>query len=117
MRSRWFACWLGPCCSFLCLLRCCIPSHRIICARPRCSPVSSDPNAKGWIANYDVHPVETHDETFEFDGKAHAGARVFARGVGFAPGIVVVHGMHELGINEPRLVSFARSLAASGSLS
>ena len=36
------------------------------------------------------------------------------RGVGFAPGIVVVHGMHELGINEPRLVSFARSLAASG---
>ena len=36
------------------------------------------------------------------------------RGVGFAPGIVVVHGMHELGINEPRLVAFARSLAASG---
>ena len=42
-------------------------------------------------------------------------ARVYLpRGVGFAPGIVVVHGMHELGIDEPRLVSFARSLAASG---
>lgn len=74
----------------------------------------SDPNAKGWIANYDVHPVDTRDETFEFNGKATA-ARVYSpRGVGFAPGIVVVHGMHELGINEPRLVSFARSLAASG---
>ncbi len=42
-------------------------------------------------------------------------ARIYLpRGVGFAPGIVVVHGMHELGIDEPRLVSFARSLAASG---
>ena len=36
------------------------------------------------------------------------------RGVGFAPGIVIVHGMHRLGIDEPRLVSFARALAASG---
>ena len=36
------------------------------------------------------------------------------RGVDSAPGIVVVHGMHELGINGPRLVSFARSLAAGG---
>ncbi len=42
-------------------------------------------------------------------------ARIYLpRGVGSAPGIVVVHGMHELGINEPRLVNFARSLAASG---
>jgi dienelactone hydrolase len=73
-----------------------------------------DANAKGWIATYDVHPVDTRDDTFEFNGKATA-ARVYSpRGVGFAPGIVVVHGMHELGINEPRLVSFARSLAASG---
>jgi dienelactone hydrolase len=74
----------------------------------------SDPNAKGWIANYDVHPVDTRDETFEVNGKPTP-ARVYSpRGVDFAPGIVVVHGMHELGINEPRLVSFARSLAASG---
>jgi dienelactone hydrolase len=74
----------------------------------------SDPNAGSWIANYDVHPVDTRDETFEFNGKPTP-ARVYSpRGVGFAPGIVVVHGMHELGINEPRLVSFARALAASG---
>ena len=74
----------------------------------------TDPNAKGWIANYDVHPVDTRDETFEFKGQS-VPARVYSpRGVGFAPGIVVVHGMHELGINEPRLVRLARSLAASG---
>ncbi len=74
----------------------------------------SDPNAKGWIANYDVHAVDTRDETFEVNGKATPARMYSPRGVGFAPGIVVVHGMHELGINEPRLVSFARSLAASG---
>ncbi|MFZ0705865.1 MAG: hypothetical protein WAM71_09715 [Candidatus Korobacteraceae bacterium] len=74
----------------------------------------SDPNAKGWIANYDVHPVDTRDETFEFNGNATPARMYSPRGVGFAPGIVVVHGMHYLGINEPRLVAFARSLAASG---
>lgn len=31
-----------------------------------------------------------------------------------APGLVLVHGVHHLGIDEPRLVSFARALSASG---
>ena len=74
----------------------------------------SDPHASDWIANYDVHPVEVHDTTFDFRGNAIPARVYLPRGVAFAPGIVVVHGMHELGIDEPRLVSFARSLAASG---
>jgi len=74
----------------------------------------SDPHAGGWIANYDVHPVDVSDMTFDFRGKPIPARVYLPRGVGFAPGIVVVHGMHELGINEPRLVGFARSLAASG---
>jgi len=74
----------------------------------------SDPHAQGWIANYDVHPVEVHDTTFAFRGQSIPARVYLPRGVGFAPGIVVVHGMHYLGIDEPRLVSFARSLAASG---
>jgi pimeloyl-ACP methyl ester carboxylesterase len=36
------------------------------------------------------------------------------RGVGFAPGIVIIHGMHRLGIDDPRLVNSARAVAASG---
>lgn len=73
-----------------------------------------DPDAQGWIANSGVHAIETRNETFDFDGQTIP-ARVYAPlGVGPAPGIVVVHGMHELGINEPRLVNFARALAASG---
>lgn len=74
----------------------------------------ADPHASGWIANYEVHAVDTRDSTFDFKGSTIP-ARIYTpRGIGFAPGIVLVHGMHELGINEPRLVSFARSLAATG---
>ena len=73
-----------------------------------------DPNAQGWIASYDTHPVDSRDQPFDFKGKPTPARMYSPRGIGFAPGIVVVHGMHELGINEPRLVSFARSLAASG---
>jgi pimeloyl-ACP methyl ester carboxylesterase len=74
----------------------------------------ANPDAKGWIANYDLHTVIVRDESFDFNGRA-VPARVYGpAGVAFAPGIVVVHGMHELGIDEPRLVNFARSLAASG---
>jgi dienelactone hydrolase len=36
------------------------------------------------------------------------------RGAGRAPGLVLVHGIHRLGVDEPRLVRFARALAESG---
>jgi pimeloyl-ACP methyl ester carboxylesterase len=74
----------------------------------------SNPRATGWIANYDVHAVEVHDTTFQFHGKVIPARVYLPQGFDSAPGIVVVHGMHELGIDEPRLVGFARSLAASG---
>jgi dienelactone hydrolase len=35
-------------------------------------------------------------------------------GVANPPGLVLVHGIHRLGIDEPRLVRFARAIAASG---
>jgi pimeloyl-ACP methyl ester carboxylesterase len=74
----------------------------------------AEPHATGWIANYDTHPVDVRDTTFDFRGRTIPARVYLPRGVGFAPGIVVVHGMHELGIDEPRLMNFARSLAASG---
>ena len=74
----------------------------------------SNPKATGWLARYDVHPVDVYDTSFDFRGKMLPARVYLPRGVGFAPGIVVVHGMHQLGIEEPRLVSFARALASSG---
>lgn len=42
-------------------------------------------------------------------------ARLYVpRGVQHPPAMVVVHGLHQLGMNEPRLVNFARSLAETG---
>ncbi len=42
-------------------------------------------------------------------------ARLYVpRGVTSAPGMVVVHGVHHLGIDEPRLVRFSRAIAAGG---
>ncbi len=74
----------------------------------------ADPHATGWIANYGVHPVDVRDTSFEFNGTAIPARIYLPHAVSSAPGIVVIHGMHELGINEPRLVNFARALAASG---
>jgi len=71
-------------------------------------------HARGWIADYGVHPVEVHNTTFDFRGTPLPARVYLPRGIGFAPGIVVVHGMHEAGIDEPRLVAFARTLASSG---
>ena len=42
-------------------------------------------------------------------------ARLYVpRGVVHPPGMVLVHGIHHLGIDEPRLMSFARAAASSG---
>lgn len=58
----------------------------------------------------------------EVSGELRMGDEVVAtrtyrpRGRAQAPGVVLLHGIHRAGIDEPRLVGFARSLAASGLL-
>ena len=74
----------------------------------------SDPKATGWLANYEVHPVDVRDTIFTFRGKPVPAHVYTPRGVSFAPGIVIIHGMHRLGIDDPRLVNSARAVAASG---
>jgi pimeloyl-ACP methyl ester carboxylesterase len=74
----------------------------------------SDPKATEWLANYEVHPVDVRDTTFTFRGTPVPAHVYTPRGVSFAPGIVIIHGMHRLGIDDPRLVNSARAVAASG---
>ena len=74
----------------------------------------ANPHAAGWIAKFDLHPVDVRETTFEFRGNSIPAHLYVPRGVGSAPGIMVVHGMHYTGIDGPRLVAFARSLAAGG---
>jgi acetyl esterase/lipase len=64
------------------------------------------------FAQYGVHAVE-QSEVFTFGDDVRA--RIYRPvGAANAPGMVIVHGVHRLGIEEPRLVAFSRDMAASG---
>lgn len=73
-----------------------------------------DPNQAGILARISTYTVtESLTEVVTPSGKIHA--RLYLPvGVAGAPGMVIVHGVHHLGIEEPRLVRFARAMAASG---
>lgn len=75
----------------------------------------ADPKATGALAEYGNHPLEeTRRELVLPNGRTVA-ARTYAPiGVSDAPGVIIVHGVHRLGIEEPRLQRFARSIAALG---
>jgi len=73
-----------------------------------------DPNASGLFQRWETNPVETQEIALPIlDGSVRA--RLYTpRGVAHPPGMVLVHGIHHLGIDEPRLVSFARAAAGNG---
>jgi hypothetical protein len=57
---------------------------------------------------------ETNTEVALPDGRVSVARLYTPRGAKDAPGFVVVHGVHRLGIDEPRLVRFARAISATG---
>ncbi|APR77097.1 Hypothetical protein A7982_02444 [Minicystis rosea] len=74
----------------------------------------ADEKATGALADFDRHVVDEEPCTVE---TAHGPvrARVYTpQGVSGAPGVVLVHGVHRLAIDEPRLKRFSRAIAASG---
>jgi pimeloyl-ACP methyl ester carboxylesterase len=74
----------------------------------------ADASASGLVAEYGTHPLDELDITFPSE-KGEVRARLYTpRGVADAPGVVIVHGVHRLGIEEPRLMRFSRAVAASG---
>ena len=74
----------------------------------------NDPQASGFLATYDTHPVDELPTTIQTPAGA-VRARLYApRDLPGAPGVVLVHGIHRLGIEEPRLTRFARTMAATG---
>lgn len=73
-----------------------------------------NPNASGALVRWKIHRVETQEVTLPIlDGFVRARLYV-PSGAAHPPGMVVVHGIHHLGIDEPRLMSFARAAAGSG---
>jgi len=73
-----------------------------------------NPHSTGALASFDTYPVNEKPTTIPTDAGSVAARLYLPRNRANAPGMVIVHGVHHLGIEEPRLVAFARALAASG---
>ena len=73
-----------------------------------------DPKASGLIARWETNPVDTQEIALPILGGSVRARLYMPRGVTNPPGMVLVHGIHHLGIDEPRLVSFAQSAAGNG---
>jgi dienelactone hydrolase len=74
----------------------------------------SDPGSQARLARWGTHQVDIADATVAGPAGPIAARRYVPRGVSAAPGVVLLHGVHRLSIDEPRLVRFARAIAESG---
>jgi pimeloyl-ACP methyl ester carboxylesterase len=74
----------------------------------------SDSHDDGRLANFERHPINERPFCFAGEKEQFCGRMYSPHDIANAPGIVLLHGVHPLGIDEPRLVSFARALSASG---
>jgi pimeloyl-ACP methyl ester carboxylesterase len=73
-----------------------------------------DPRASGLLVRFEEHGVDTKEVTLS-TAQGPVRARLYVpRGVAHPPGMVLVHGIHHLGIDEPRLMNFARAAASDG---
>jgi pimeloyl-ACP methyl ester carboxylesterase len=89
-------------------------------ARQHSSAVSllmhiADPNAHGVFADYDTRAVQVVATTV--NGPSAIRAKLYLpANTEHAPAMVVLHGVHHLGIEEPRLVNFSRAIASHGTI-
>jgi pimeloyl-ACP methyl ester carboxylesterase len=73
-----------------------------------------DPQASGVFLRLETHSVEAQEITLPQVNNSVRARLYMPSGVAHPAGMVLVHGIHHLGIDEPRLVSFARAAAGSG---
>lgn len=73
-----------------------------------------DPQSSGPILNWESRTFATQDVAMPTANGAVPARLYLPTGIAHPPGIVIVHGIHHLGIDEPRLVNLARAAAASG---
>jgi dienelactone hydrolase len=74
----------------------------------------ADEHASGLVVDLGRHPVETTEASLD-SASGRTRARLYVpRGVDDPPGIIIAHGIHRLGIDEPRLERFSRAIAATG---
>ena len=74
------------------------------------------PNASGFLARHDTNAVETSLLFFRTPVRAIRARMYVPAGIENPPAMIVIHGVHHLGIEEPRLVNFSRALSSHGIL-
>src|SRR5260370_6770130 len=73
-----------------------------------------DPQASGPLLRWESYAVTTQEITFP-TANGPVRARLYVpSGVAHPPGMIVLHGMHHLGIDELRLMSFSRAASGGG---
>ena len=81
------------------------------------SPATAAHESRWSLRGFDTYALTETDITFDTPTGVARG-RMYdphvARAPGHEAGLVMVHGVHHLGMDEPRLVRFARSIASTG---
>ena len=74
----------------------------------------ANPQASSPLLRFETYPVTTEDVSIPVENLVIPARLYLPVGVTHPGGMVAVHGIHHLGMDEPRLVSFARAVAGSG---
>jgi dienelactone hydrolase len=73
-----------------------------------------DPHVSGLLVHLEGHGLDMR-EVILSTTQGQVRAKLYVpRGVAHPPGMVLVHGIHHMGIDEPRLMNFARAAASNG---
>jgi pimeloyl-ACP methyl ester carboxylesterase len=73
-----------------------------------------NPQHWGTLASFDAYPIEEKLTDVPTPAGPIRARLYIPQGVANPPAMVMVHGVHHLGIEEPRLVALARAMSASG---
>ncbi len=73
-----------------------------------------DPQATGPLLRFETNAVSTEEVAIETNNGSVPGLLYLPTGIAKPHGIVVLPGIHHLGIYDPRFINFSRALAASG---
>jgi pimeloyl-ACP methyl ester carboxylesterase len=73
-----------------------------------------NPQATGPLLRWESHAITTQEVNLAMTGGNARGRLYLPTGVTHPPGMIVVPGIHHLGIDEPRLINFSRAASGSG---
>jgi pimeloyl-ACP methyl ester carboxylesterase len=73
-----------------------------------------DPQATGPLLRFETNAVSTEEVVIETNNGSVPGRLYLPTGIARPHGIVVLPGIHHLGIYDPRFINFSRALAGSG---